>query len=182
MRLPSNGMGFPSGFMRGSAITLSQAALRASFDDQTIHENTTVSSSLRWTAIGNDVILPSGTSSPQHSTTLSAPYSLKMAAASSACFLNFSRLAVGTAGYESVDVGHDVSPATSGCSVILAIYCPVKRFSRPRDTVRSPACNSPGVDCGILISLAKLLNLGEANVRRGDDCRRGGRIGAGYLR
>src|SRR6516164_8796230 len=72
MRLPSNGMGFPSGFMRGSAITLSQAALRASFDGQTIHENTTVSSSLRWTAIGNDVILPSGTSSPQHSTTLSA--------------------------------------------------------------------------------------------------------------
>src|SRR5262249_1006142 len=97
MRLPSNGIGFPAGLMRGSAITLSQAAFRASFDGQTIHENTTVSSSLRWTAIGNDVILPSGTSSPQHSTTLSAPYSLKMAAASPACFLNFSRLAVGTA-------------------------------------------------------------------------------------
>src|SRR6516164_5395167 len=97
MRLPSNGMGFASGFMRGSVIILSHAALRASFDGQTIHENTTVSSFLHWTAIGNDVILPSGISSPQHSVTLSAPYSLKMAAASSACFLNFSRLTVGTA-------------------------------------------------------------------------------------
>src|SRR5258705_11713787 len=97
MRLPSDGMGFPAGFMRGLAIILSQAAVRASFDGQRMHENATVSSSLRLTAIGNDVILPSGTSSPQHSTTLSAPYSLKMAAASSACFLNFSRLAVGTA-------------------------------------------------------------------------------------
>ena len=37
-------------------------------DGQVIHENTTVSSSLRLTAIGNDVNLPSGTSSPQHST------------------------------------------------------------------------------------------------------------------
>src|ERR1700731_4177886 len=97
MRLPSNGMAFPSGLMRGSAITLSQAALGTSLDGQTIHENTTASPCLPLTAIGNDVIFPSGTSSPQHSTTLSAPYSLKMAAASSACFLNFSRLAVGTA-------------------------------------------------------------------------------------
>src|SRR5262249_54000014 len=44
-------------------------------------------------------------------------------------------LAVGSRhrGYEPVDVGHDVSPVTSGCSVILAIYCPFKRFSRPID-------------------------------------------------
>src|SRR5215467_11404474 len=97
MRLPSNGMGFPSGFMRGSAITLAQAALRASLDGQTIHENTTVSSSLRFTAIGNDVSLPSGTSSPQHSITFSAPYSWYTLAASSACLLYASRLAVGTA-------------------------------------------------------------------------------------
>src|SRR5262249_16409540 len=43
-------------------------------------------------------------------------------------------LAVGSrhCGYESVDVGHDVSPVTSGCSVTLAIYCPLKRFSRPK--------------------------------------------------
>src|SRR5262245_32141613 len=42
-------------------------------------------------------------------------------------------LAVGRrhCGYESVDVGHDVSPITSGCSVTLAIYCRLKRFSRP---------------------------------------------------
>src|SRR5262249_27708011 len=89
--------GVPLGLHAGIGHHLVPSRLRASFDGQTIHENTTVSSSLRWTAIGNDVILPSGTSSPQHSTTLSAPYSLKMAAASSACFLNFSRLAVGTA-------------------------------------------------------------------------------------
>src|SRR5262249_56843934 len=42
-------------------------------------------------------------------------------------------LAVGSrhCGYESVDVGHDVSPVTSGCTVTLAIYSPLKRFSRP---------------------------------------------------
>src|SRR5215831_10160337 len=42
-------------------------------------------------------------------------------------------LAVGSrhCGYESVDVGHDVSPITSGCCVTLAIYCRLKRFSRP---------------------------------------------------
>src|SRR5262245_65709482 len=34
--------------------------------------------------------------------------------------------------YESVDVGQDVSPVTSGCSVILALYCPLKLFSLPR--------------------------------------------------
>jgi DNA invertase Pin-like site-specific DNA recombinase len=41
-----------------------------------IQEKTTVSSSLRLTAIGNDVTLPSGTSSPQHSTSFNAPCSL----------------------------------------------------------------------------------------------------------
>ncbi|MNI94317.1 hypothetical protein D3C73_1523990 [compost metagenome] len=64
---------------------------------QTIHEKTTVSSSLRFTAMGNEVTLPSGTSSPQHSLTLSAPFSLKIAAMNSACWRNLSRLAVGTA-------------------------------------------------------------------------------------
>jgi hypothetical protein len=56
-------------------------------EGQMIHEKTTVSLSLRFTAIGNDVTLPSGTSSPQHSTSFSAPCSLKTTAAASACFL-----------------------------------------------------------------------------------------------
>jgi len=66
-------------------------------DGQMIQENTTVSSSLRFTAIGNDVSLPSGISSPQHSTSFKAPCSLKTTAAASACLLYASRLAVGTA-------------------------------------------------------------------------------------
>src|SRR5262245_52859293 len=56
-------------------------------DGQTIHEKTTVSSSLRLTAIGNEVSFPSGTSSPQHSTNFKAPCSLNTTAAASACFL-----------------------------------------------------------------------------------------------
>jgi fructose-bisphosphate aldolase class II len=56
-------------------------------EGQVIHEKTTVSSSLRLTAIGKDVVAPSGTSLPQHSTTFTAPCSLKTTAAASACFL-----------------------------------------------------------------------------------------------
>src|SRR5262245_54799874 len=41
---------------------------------------------LRFTAMGKDVTLPSGTSSPQHSTSFNAPCSLKTTAAASACF------------------------------------------------------------------------------------------------
>jgi hypothetical protein len=97
MRFPSKGIGLLSGCIRGSAMNFLCASLRTSRDGQMIQEKMTVSSSLRLTAIGNDVTSPSGTSSPQHSTTFSAPYSLKIAAASSACFLNFSRFADGTA-------------------------------------------------------------------------------------
>ena len=71
--------------MRGSSITFFMPASRASFEGHSTQEKTTVSSSLRFTAIGKDVTLPSGTSSPQHSTQRSAPCSLKMASASSAC-------------------------------------------------------------------------------------------------
>ena len=66
-------------------MTLAMPASRTDLDGQTIHEKTTVSSAFLWTAIGNDVTLPSGTSSPQHSTTLSAPCSLNTGAAASAC-------------------------------------------------------------------------------------------------
>jgi hypothetical protein len=54
---------------------------RASRVGQSIHENTTASSSLRWTARVNEVSLSSGTSSPRHSTPRSAPGFLKIAAA-----------------------------------------------------------------------------------------------------
>src|SRR5882724_12886356 len=97
MRWPSNGIGLTSGFRRGSAMTFFMPSSRALRDGQMIHENTTVSSSLRLTANGNDVTFPSGTSSPQHSTTFTAPCSLKTAAAASACLRYASRLAVGTA-------------------------------------------------------------------------------------
>src|SRR5579864_911426 len=78
-------------------MTAFQASSRFSREGQVIQENTTVSSSLRWTAIVKEVTFPSGTSSPQHSTTFNAPYSLNKAAADAACFLYASRLAVGTA-------------------------------------------------------------------------------------
>jgi hypothetical protein len=47
-------------------MTFFMASSRTLRDGQMIQEKTTVSSSLRLTAIGNDVNLPSGTSSPQH--------------------------------------------------------------------------------------------------------------------
>src|ERR1700730_5227907 len=97
-RLPSKGIGFLSGCRRGSTIAFFMPSSRTLREGQVIHEKTTVSSSLRLTAIGKDVVVPSGTSFPQHSTTLTAPCSLKTAAAASACFLLRSRVAVGTAG------------------------------------------------------------------------------------
>ena len=51
-------------------------------EGQVIHENTTVSPGFSLTAIGIEVSLPSGTSSPQHSTTPRAPCSLNSRAAS----------------------------------------------------------------------------------------------------
>lgn len=75
MRFPSKGMGFRSAARRESDIIAAWAASRTSRDGQTIQENTTVSSGSHFTAIGNDVTSPSGTSSPQHSTTWSAPFS-----------------------------------------------------------------------------------------------------------
>src|SRR5215471_9257255 len=67
MRFPSKGIGFLSGCRRGSAMTLFMPSSRTLREGQRIQEKTTVSSSLRLTAMGNDVTLPSGTSSPQHS-------------------------------------------------------------------------------------------------------------------
>src|SRR5690606_26017639 len=90
-------MGLFSGFMRSSANTFFMPASRASLDGHTIHEKQIVSSSFFWTAFGNDVSSPSGTSSPQHSTTFVAPWSLNTAAEYSTWALYFSRLAVGTA-------------------------------------------------------------------------------------
>jgi hypothetical protein len=64
MRFPSKGTGFLSGRKRGSAMTFFIPSSRTLREGQMIHEKTTVSSSLRLTAMGNDVTLPPGTSSP----------------------------------------------------------------------------------------------------------------------
>ncbi|MCY1563280.1 hypothetical protein D9M68_1008090 [compost metagenome] len=73
-----------SGFILGSSIAFFMPSSRACFEGQVIHEKTTVSSAFNFTDMGNDVTFPSGTSSPQHSTTLTAPHSLKTPAAISA--------------------------------------------------------------------------------------------------
>src|SRR5690606_31027133 len=59
--------------------------------------NTTTSSSLACTALRKSVSVPSGTSSPQHSTIRLTPNSLKSGAASAACLRHPSLLTAGTA-------------------------------------------------------------------------------------
>ena len=77
MTWPSKGIAVS--FMRGSAITAVHAASRTWRDGQAIQPKATVSCGSHFTAIGNEVSLPSGTSSPQQSTTTSAPCSLNTA-------------------------------------------------------------------------------------------------------
>jgi hypothetical protein len=59
-------------------------ASRTAFDGQVIQAKTTFSSGSRSTAVWKEFTLPSGTSSPQHSIRVSAPWSLNIAAAVSA--------------------------------------------------------------------------------------------------
>src|SRR5262249_5867067 len=112
MRLPSNGMGFLSGCMRGSLIRAFMPASRISREGQMIHEKTTVSSGLHFTAIGSDVTWPPGTSSPQHSTTLRAPFSLKTSARFSVLL---ERLPVcrGNGRDKSVHIHHGLAPVAA---------------------------------------------------------------------
>ncbi|KAG1257642.1 hypothetical protein G6F65_015835 [Rhizopus arrhizus] len=72
-------------------------ASRVALSGHSIQENTTVSSGVAFTAPKKSVVLPRGTSSPQHSTTRSAPYSMKTGSPARAWARNFSLLAVGTA-------------------------------------------------------------------------------------
>ncbi len=98
MRLPSKGMSAVPGLgMRGSAMIAFHPASRASLEGQVIQEKTTVSPSSRFTAMGKEVSVPSGTSSPQHSTTESTPCSLNTPANCAAWARYSSRRAVGTA-------------------------------------------------------------------------------------
>ena len=69
-RLPSNGIGFWSGCIRGSSIIFGMALSRVALSGHSTHEKMTVSSSLALTARRKSVTVPSGTSSPQHSSTL----------------------------------------------------------------------------------------------------------------
>lgn len=82
MRLPSKGIVFVAWCTRGSASIVRWPALQVALSGRTIQAKTTLSPGSRLNAIGNDVGLPSTTSSPQHSTTRSAPYSLNTRAAS----------------------------------------------------------------------------------------------------
>jgi hypothetical protein len=68
MRFPSKGIGFVSGCKRGSAMTFFMPSSRTLREGQVIQEKTTVSSSLRLTAMGNDVTLPSGSRFPHTET------------------------------------------------------------------------------------------------------------------
>ena len=69
IRLPSNGIGFFSGFIRGSVLIISsmrpKAASRVALSGHSIQEKTTVSSSLAFTDPRKSVTFPSGTSSPR---------------------------------------------------------------------------------------------------------------------
>src|SRR5215467_1507202 len=107
MRFPSKGIGFTSGFRRGSAMTFFMPSSRTFRDGQTIQEKTTVSSSLRLTAMGNDVTLPSGTSSPQHSTNFNAPCSLKTYSGGFGVLLVDFTIGSGNGRNKSIDIGHD---------------------------------------------------------------------------
>ena len=71
IRLPSNGMS--SGFMRESSMSFVLPASRTSFEGHSIQEKTTTSPSSALTARLKSVTLPSGWSSPQHSTMRVAP-------------------------------------------------------------------------------------------------------------
>jgi len=78
MRLPSKGISLSCIFAstRPSSITPALPLSRAARSGQVIQEKTQVSSSYTFTAMGKVVSVPGGTSSPQHSTTLSAPCAL----------------------------------------------------------------------------------------------------------
>jgi len=57
----------------GFAELLESPSREACREGQVIHAKTTASSGSRFTAIEKEVNLPSGTSSPQHSTTIGPP-------------------------------------------------------------------------------------------------------------
>jgi hypothetical protein len=99
--LPSNGIGFFSGLMRGSFFIRSSilpiAASRVALSGHSIHEKTTASSSFACTARRKSVTLPSGTSSPQHSRMRVAPSSANTLSPLLAWSMNFCLFALGTA-------------------------------------------------------------------------------------
>ena len=73
MRLPSKGISGIA-FIAGSLSIACQAASAVALSGHAIHENTTVSSSVAWTARWKSVTLPFGTSTPQVSTIRLAPW------------------------------------------------------------------------------------------------------------
>src|SRR5262249_22167679 len=111
MRFPSKGIGLVSGCRRGSAMTFFMPSSRTLREGHVIQEKTTVSLSLRLTAMGNDVTLPSDTSSPQHSTSFNAPCSLN----SGFCMFLVDFAIGGWVGSNKPsDIDHDISPHLAG--------------------------------------------------------------------
>src|SRR6266511_4393056 len=111
MRFPSKGIGFLSGCKRGSAMTSFMPSSRTLREGQMIHEKTTVSSSLRLTAIGNDVTLPSGTSSPPTLHEFQCAVLLEDDGSGFCMFLVDFAIGGGDGRNKSIDIGHDVSPS-----------------------------------------------------------------------
>jgi hypothetical protein len=113
MRFPSKGIS-PGGCIRGSAMTFALPASRASRDGHTIQEKTTVSPGSSFTAIGKEVSLPSGTSSPQHSTPSTPPPPARRARGRSAPPSPPGRGRLGAGrrhrDQKSVDIGHGILP------------------------------------------------------------------------
>jgi len=100
-RLPSNGIGLISGFIRSPLFTrspiLATAFVRVVLSGHSIQAKTVVSVSYAWTALRKSVSVPSGTSFPQHSRTRIAPSSMNTLSALRAWSMNFCLFAVGTA-------------------------------------------------------------------------------------
>ena len=116
IRRPSNGIA--SACMAGSIMAFFTPSFLTVRDGQTTHEKTTVSSFLRITAACMEFVSPSGTSSPQASTTDNAPCFFEHGGGDSAVLAIGFLVRRGHGANHSVDVGHArrsfLAPARSG--------------------------------------------------------------------
>jgi hypothetical protein len=105
IRFPSKGNGFRLGSMRGStlagsfihSVVLAKQASRIALSGHSIQLNAAASPGSALTAIKKSVCCPRFTSSPQHSTTRSAPNSMKIGSIVLAWSMNRALFASGQA-------------------------------------------------------------------------------------